>query len=191
MSENWVLKSIEPKSDQLNADDLLTGPIDVTVVDVRKGNNEQPIVIEIGDGRQPYKPGKSMRRVLVRLWGDTPKSWVGKRMRLYCDPEVKFGGMRVGGIRISHMSGISTKHEIMLTVTRGKKASHIVEPLTEEPADNKVDKAIAWLNDEVDSLETLEKGDAKLTALIQSASEKDAEDLKQARKAAVERLASN
>jgi hypothetical protein len=27
-------------------------------------------------------------------------------MTLYCDPEVQFGGMKVGGIRISHMSDI-------------------------------------------------------------------------------------
>ena len=188
MSENWVMKSIEPKSDQLNADDLLTGPIDVTVADVKRGNAEQPIVIEIGDGRQPFKPGKSMRRVLIKLWGDSPKQWIGRRMRLYCDPAVKFGGVKVGGIRISHMSHIETKHEIMLTVTRGKKDAHVVEPMSGNAPDNRVDKAIDWM-ETVDSLEKLEKGEKNLNELIAEVGGEDAELLWQARKKAIDRLA--
>lgn len=128
--ESWILKTIEPKSDQLNADDLLSGPITAKVVAVKRGTTEQPVALELEgyDGR-PYKPCKSMRRVLVSVWGDRPADWVGKSLTLYCDPEVRFGGMRVGGIRISHMSGIENTVVLGLTVTRGKRGEYKVEPL--------------------------------------------------------------
>jgi hypothetical protein len=44
-------------------------------------------------------------------------------MELYCDPEVQFGGMKVGGIRISRMSHIDGDKSMALTATRGKKGS--------------------------------------------------------------------
>lgn len=135
----WVLKSIEPKSDQLNADDLIAGPIDVTITDVRRGSSEdQPVVVLIDGGRQPYKPCKTMRRLLVQLWGESPHRWVGQRLRLYCDPDVKFGGIKVGGIRISAMSGIDTRREVMLTKSRGQKAPHVVEPLEDASSAEKL-----------------------------------------------------
>ena len=116
-----VRASIVPKSDQLNADDLLTGPITVAVTAVRRGDKEQPIIVEI-DGHRPYKPCKGMRRVLISAWSDDPKAWVGQRMTLYCDPDVKWASVKVGGIRISHLSGIGKDREFVLTVARGKRA---------------------------------------------------------------------
>jgi len=120
--------TIKPKSDQLNADDLLTGPITVTIKGIRRGNNEQPVIIEI-DGHMPYKPCKSMRRVLVTAWGDNGLKWVGRSMTLFCDPTVKFGGVALGGIRISHLSNIQHTMNMMLTTSRAKKSEFIVNPL--------------------------------------------------------------
>lgn len=129
MSEdNWVLQTIETKSDQLNAQDLLTGSVDVTVVDVKRGNDEQPITIVIDGGRQPYKPCKSMRRVLIAMWGEYPKKWIGRQMRLFCDPDVMFGGVKAGGIRISHMSDVE-RTVLPLTVSRGRTKAYTIEPL--------------------------------------------------------------
>ena len=125
-----VRKSIEPKSDQINSDDLIGRTKDITVTAVRSGTAEQPITVHYeGEDGRPYKPCKSMRRVLVHCWGDDAREWAGKSMRLYCDPEVKFGGVKVGGIRISHLSGIDGRVEIMLTVTRSKRQAFIVEPM--------------------------------------------------------------
>jgi len=50
-------------------------------------------------------------------------------MRLYRDPKVKFGGMEVGGIRISHASHIDGPKTFPLTATRGRKAPYTVKPL--------------------------------------------------------------
>ncbi len=130
MSDNYILESIKPKSDQLNSDDLIAGPIDVTILDVKRGDEQQPVAVVIDGGYQPYKPCKSMRRVLVTLFGDNPKQWIGKRLRLFCDPSVKFGGVKVGGIRISHAT-IEQPKEVLLTVAKAKRSVFTVEPMPE------------------------------------------------------------
>lgn len=132
---DYVLKTVEPKSDQLNADDLIGGPVDVTIREIRKGAADQPLVLVIDGGRQPYKPCKSMRRVLIRNWGSSPEAWVGRSLRVFVDPEVTWAGQKVGGIRISHMSHIERPMDTMLTVARGKRVSYRVEPLVVETPD--------------------------------------------------------
>jgi hypothetical protein len=137
--------TITPKSDQLNADDLIAGPITVKILGVKRGaTQEQPIDLAIDGDRQPYKPCKSMRRVMIAAWGDDGREWVGRSMKLYCDPTVKFGGVKVGGIRISHMSGLDSKLSVMLTTTRSKRSEYTVEPLQATvPMPEKVKKAAA------------------------------------------------
>lgn len=129
-----VLASVEPKSDQLNADDLLSGPLTVTITKVSRGDREQPIVISV-DGHRPYKPCKTMRRVLIAAFTDDPKAWIGKQMTLFCDPTVTWAGVRVGGIRISHLSGIDEPKTFLLTQTRGKRAEVTILPLATSSAD--------------------------------------------------------
>lgn len=100
---------------------------------VVKGS-EQPVEIHLREypGR-PFKPGKSMRRVLVAIWGPDSAAYVGRTLTLYGDPGVKFGGQVVGGIRISHMSHMDKPVEVSLTVTRGKRAPFKVTPPTTKP----------------------------------------------------------
>jgi hypothetical protein len=127
--------SIAPRSDQLNAEDLLTGPRTVTITDVTRGTTEQPVNIvtaEFGPGR-PYKPSKTMRRVIVAAWGTNTATYIGRRLTIYRDPDITFGRDRVGGIRISHLSNINKRLEIALTVTRGRRATFAVDPLPDQP----------------------------------------------------------
>lgn len=134
---------IQPKSDQLNADSLLDGPktIKITKVTVTP-SVEQPCTVHYeGEDGRPYKPCKSMARVMVLVWGGDSKAYVGKSMTLYHDPEVKWGGMKVGGIRISHMSDMKSNAPLMLTVTRGKKAPYSVKPLAADVVPLKVVEA--------------------------------------------------
>lgn len=132
-----ITVTITPKSDQLNADDLIEPRI-LTVTGVEWSNNEdQPIWINYtgGEGR-PYKPCKSMRRVLIKLWGKDATQWVGRQMEVYCDPQVRFGGSEVGGIRISRVSGIERDTVVTLTITRAKRAPYKIGRLaTEYPPD--------------------------------------------------------
>lgn len=123
-------QTIAPKSDQLNSDDLVTGPVTVTITEVRAGNAEQPVSILLAEfpGR-PYKPSKSMRRVLVQGWGSDGDAYTGRRLTLFRNPEIKFGGDQVGGIEISHMSHIPKKLSVSLMVTRGKRKPFHVQPM--------------------------------------------------------------
>lgn len=128
--------TIAPKSDQLNADDLIGGPRTVTITAVTAGSAEQPVNVvtaEFGEAR-PFKPSKSMRRVMVEIWGRDASTYIGRRMTLYREPGVKFGGQEVGGIRISHMSHLERRRTLALTVTRGKRAPFNVDPLPDDPA---------------------------------------------------------
>jgi hypothetical protein len=123
--------TITPKSDQLNADDLIGEPITIKVTGL-KGTNEptQPIAISYqGDNGKPYKPCKSMRRILVSCWGANGAEYVGRSMTLYRDNEVAFGGIKVGGIRISHLSHIEGPLTLALTVTRASRKPYTVQPL--------------------------------------------------------------
>lgn len=123
-------ESIKPNSAQLNADDLLTGPMTVTIQEVTQGNAEQPVNVNtVETPGRPYMPSKSMRRVMVAAWGKDASTYAGRRLTLYCNPEIKFGGTKVGGIEISHMSDIDGDLKVSLTATRGKKKLHTVKPL--------------------------------------------------------------
>lgn len=135
-----LTESITPKSDQLNADDLISGPVLVTITEVKKGTQDQPVNVvteEFGSGR-PYKPSKSMRRVIVMAWGAESKEYVGRQLTLFRNPTVRFGKDEVGGIQISHLSGIDAPLTVALTVTRGKRAPFTVQPLADipKPKDN-------------------------------------------------------
>lgn len=124
-------QTIIPKSDQLNADDLIEREITIRITGVDiKGGQEQPVSIHFeGDNEKPYKPCKSMCRVMVSAWGPDSKKYIGRSMRLYRDPKVKWGGMEVGGIRISHMTDITDDLTMALTVTRSNKKPFTVHPL--------------------------------------------------------------
>ena len=125
--------TIIPKSDQLNADDLIAGPRTIRISAVESGSAEQPVSIRYeGDNGRPYKPSKSMRRVLVTLYGADGNAYVGKRITLFREASIKFGGDTVGGIRISHASDIKDQVEMLLTEKRGKRKPYVVEPLPAE-----------------------------------------------------------
>jgi hypothetical protein len=134
--------TIKPKSDQLNADDLIGGPLTIRITSVEVADGEQPVAIHYdGDGGKPYKPGKSMRRVLVNLWGPDGAAYVGRSLTLYRDEEVAFGGVAVGGIRISHMSHLARPATMALTTTKAKRKPFTVQPM----AADKVAAAVSAL----------------------------------------------
>lgn len=126
-----MAKTIEPNSEQINADDLISGPRTVTITGVKGGTVEQPVFIELAEfpGRT-FRPAKTVRKLILAGWGDDAKKYVGRRLTIFNDPTVKWAGKEVGGIRISHMSDISSAVRVNLMVTRGKREPFVVEPLT-------------------------------------------------------------
>lgn len=127
---------IQPKSDQVNADSLLAGPMTIKVTKVvLTPGTEQPCTVHFeGDEGKPYKPCKSMARILTNAWGPDSAKYVGRSMTIYRDPEVKWAGMKVGGIRISHMSHIDSKMVSSLTASKGNFKPFTVQPLKAEVA---------------------------------------------------------
>ena len=124
-----------PKSTQLNADQLIVGPMDLTITDVRLGSDEkQPVVVHYeNEAGRPFMPCLTMRRVLMAAWGFDGRDWIGKSLRVYHDPQVRFGGEDVGGVRISHMTDIPGRRiELKLTASKGKKVLYTIERM--EPA---------------------------------------------------------
>jgi hypothetical protein len=155
---------IAAKSDQLNADDLMDAPRTITITKVTAAPDaaEQPVSIhyEGGEGR-PWKPCKTMRRILVGVWGKDASKYVGRSLTLYRDPTVAFGGLQVGGIRVSHMSDINEEKTVALMVTRGRKAPFKIKPLkasSAPPAHD--DTAAKWANAYIAKLAELTDLDA-------------------------------
>ena len=127
--------SIIPKSDQLNADDLIAAPITVTIREVKQGNAEQPVdVVLVEFPGRAYRPSKSMRRVMVTAWGAEASNYAGHRLTLFRNPEITFGRDKVGGIEIAAMSHIDKALTVALTATRGKRKNFTVQPLPTETA---------------------------------------------------------
>ncbi len=141
--QNSMASAIIPRSDQLNSDDLIAGPITITITEVTiRGGQEQPVSIHYeGDNGKPYKSCKSMNRVLVTAWGPDAKQYVGRSLTLYRDPAVKWGGMEVGGIRISHMSHLPEPMTMALTATKGSRKPYTVRPM---PVAQVIDPKADW-----------------------------------------------
>lgn len=166
MSEALDMRdTIIPKSDQLNADDLIGGPRTITITKVARCHEvEQPIAVHFdGDAGKPYKPCKSMRRVMVTVWGPDAAAYAGRSMTLYRDPEVTWGGMAVGGIRISHMSDIAEPVVMALTATKKARKPYRVLPLVAEkpkPTPDPAAAAKAAAAEMVASVDAIETADA-------------------------------
>lgn len=151
-------QSIIPKSDQLNSDDLIAGPRTIRISAVKSGSPEQPITVHYdGDNGRPYKPGKSMRRILVAMWGSESDAYIGRRITLFREPGIRFGSDEVGGIRISH-ADIDRPLVLALTEKRGKRSQYRVDVIAKEQAQKATAGAL------VRDLQTLcDLGDSKAT----------------------------
>ncbi len=126
-----VTKAIAAKSDQQNAEDYLTGPRTIKINGVKVNNGqEQPIHISFeGDDGKVWKPCKTTARSLAAIWGPDASRWVGLSCTLYHDPDVTWAGAKVGGIRVSHMEGLTQARTLMLSKAKGKRGAVVIKPL--------------------------------------------------------------
>ena len=125
--------TILAKSDQVNAVDLAV-PVTVTIEGVDVVGGDQPVNIHLREfPGKAYRPSKSMRRVLVKLWGPRSADYAGRRLTIYNDPTVTWAGKAVGGIRISHASHIDAPVTMSLALAKGKLAPLTVQPLPDAP----------------------------------------------------------
>lgn len=127
-----ITDTLAPKSDQLDAVDLLGGErtfvIDRATVTVA----EQPVNLYLKDFPRPWRPGKNMRRVLAALWGPDAAKYIGRSVTLFCDTGVMFGGKEVGGTRIKALSDIGDKpRKVPILVSQGRTEVYVVQPITD------------------------------------------------------------
>lgn len=123
----------EPRSDQINADDLVGSPRTYTITGVREGTAEQKYDLTLEGENRVWRPPLTVLRTLIKCWGDDAAQWQGKRVTLYCDETVTFGKDQVGGIRVSHVSGIDKPMTASVTATRGRRKKITVQPLQGAP----------------------------------------------------------
>lgn len=141
---NDMSSVIIAKSDQWNADDFVEGPRTFTIeaVQIRPGT-EQPVQITLAGHRKFFRPCKTVSRVLVAAWKADANAYIGRSLTLYTDPDVTWGGMKVGGIRVSHMSHIDRPLVIALQEKKGSKRMTTIQPLKVEPQTDAIEEARA------------------------------------------------
>lgn len=126
----------EPRSDQWNAEDFIGGPRTFTVAGVRVGTAEQKYDILLEGEERVWRPPLTVLRLLMAGWGDDSTVWTGRRVTLFNDPEIRFGKEQTGGIRVSHMSNLPDGKPLRksLSESRGKRKTHVIDPLPDAPA---------------------------------------------------------
>lgn len=126
-----------PRSDQLNADDLVGGRTvtgKVRAIKVGRRDKDPTIDVHIDGQPRPWRPCKGMVRLLmhVDVWGPDPGAWVGRSIRLHCDPNVTFGPTRTGGIRVLAVSHLRAEQvTVEITVKRGARSEYTVRRMAE------------------------------------------------------------
>lgn len=130
-----ISETLAPKSQQLDNIELADGPRTFTVdrVVVKPGA-EQPLDVYFVEFPRPWRPGVNQRRALGFCWTNDSSTWAGRRVRLFRDPDVKFGNDKPGGTRISHLSHITKTMHAPVLLSQGRMGTYTVEPLVEDAA---------------------------------------------------------
>ena len=183
-----VSSTILSKSDQLNASDLIGNEMILTVSGVHLVSSpDQPMIINyIDDDGRPYKPCKSMRRVLVGLWGKDASQWIGRSVGVYNEPSVKWAGKEEGGVRIKSMSHIEKNKSVTTSESKHKKTTYLISVLQVEQKQREVwpdDKFNAVFEKMKLSIETGKADAPKIIAHLQKTA--DVTDAQKARLEAV------
>lgn len=147
MDKQELIETAQARSDQINSDDLINTHVDVTIKAVQRGpTKEQALQIALEETDKFYRPSKTFRRALIGCFGDEPANWVGQRIRLVRNPDTTFGGVKVGGIEVSHAS-VAAPIVLMLSTKRGKKSAvsiDVIPPIQKPvPMPAKVKEAAA------------------------------------------------
>ncbi|MGO2030625.1 MAG: hypothetical protein ACTH2A_06730 [Glutamicibacter ardleyensis] len=127
-----ISQALIAKSDQLNASDLSGAPIVATIQNVRPGDRNKPVIVDlVGMDGRPWKPSKGMLRVVASAWGTESDTWIGRIVKLINNPEVIYAGEKVGGVEVVAMSHIDKAFTIPVRVSQKKVKQHHVEVLAE------------------------------------------------------------
>jgi hypothetical protein len=94
-------------SDVIRFVDLDGKEYDLTIAKVTKGKvvgtggkSTGKAMISFEGREKPMGCGTAILAQIAALYGNDTKAWIGKRITIYPDPTVKYGGAAVGGIRV-------------------------------------------------------------------------------------------
>ncbi len=135
VTPEYLREATKPKTDQLNADDLMESPLTVSIKSVKPGDAQQRLVVHVDGWPKPYKPCKTMIRLLRSMLGDDVSRWKGVGLKLFRDPEVRNHGEKVGGIRISHSTAVSKPTTFRIQTGRGVRSDIVIYPLVVDSAE--------------------------------------------------------
>ena len=135
---NDFAAALAPKSDQINAMDLVGADLTVTITGVKvTPGTEQPVSISLAGTPKVWRPCKTTGRILMAAWGADTSQFVGRSVQLCLDPKVKWGGLEVGGIRIRALSHIDDDLKIVVAESKQVRKPVTVKRLqiaAEQPA---------------------------------------------------------
>lgn len=158
-------KAIAPKSDQLNSVDLVSGDITVEILNITHfPGDKQRYHFDIeGYPGRPWKPCKTMLRLLFHIWSKeakrkvSPSEWIGRSVGLYCDDTVQYGGKKDPGIRVNGLSHISKPYTLEVAITRGKYKTVTINPITTPALTAEEAKYVEVVSAELAAVSTLEE----------------------------------
>jgi hypothetical protein len=132
-----ITDALAPVSDQLDAIELAAPRTFTIDTGSRLGIREGKAVAEIRlvDFPRVWRPSKGMLDVLAACWGTDGTQYVGRRVTVYNDPEVMFGKVKTGGVRISHLSHIDGPRNLTIRASgQGRTQQWHVDPLPDAQA---------------------------------------------------------
>lgn len=131
-----LTKHIEADSDCLVAADLVGGPLTILVERVTESgkNDKKKIDIFYANSEKPFRPCKSMLRILCELWRTTDATtFIGRGITLYREPDCMWKGEKTPGVRICGLSHIEKAVTVVANERRGKMNTYQIEPIRPWP----------------------------------------------------------
>lgn len=82
----------------------LDGELELIIRDVRMvqidPNDDAPKVVVFFNDGSPLILNSGNWNIIEDMYGDDSDEWIGKKIRVWFNPDVEFQGKRVGGIRV-------------------------------------------------------------------------------------------
>lgn len=97
-------------SNYLGQDDVMS-PFVTTIIKITRdelkndNGNEVKTVLHFANIEKAFICNKTNAFTLVDAYGDDSDHWIGKAVEVYVDPNVTYGGKRVGGVRLRIPTG--------------------------------------------------------------------------------------
>lgn len=120
-------------SDHITSELFTAGPDTFTiagVVETTLEGDKQRHAVQLKElNGKTWVPALTVLKALASIWGMETSNWVGQRLTLYRDPKVKIGKEVVGGIRVSHVTGITEPKTVKVKGAMNRPVSYTFQPL--------------------------------------------------------------